>query len=79
MEDDNDDDDFLFNGLFSPIEKIFVNFDWLFSCFSTTEFQYSHHGDEILDSTIEKHDLNGAFSRTFSSSSKITAMKRKTT
>ncbi|CAF4941776.1 unnamed protein product, partial [Rotaria sp. Silwood1] len=35
----------------------------------------NHYGDENLDSTIEKHDLNEAFSRTFI----ITTMKRETT
>ncbi|CAF1502664.1 unnamed protein product [Rotaria sp. Silwood1] len=72
--EDNNDDDFSFNGLFSPIEKIFVDFDWLFSNFATTEFQNNHYGDENLDSTIEKHDLNGAFPRTVI----ITTMKRET-
>ncbi|CAF3873582.1 unnamed protein product [Rotaria sp. Silwood1] len=47
--------------------------------FSTTEFQNNHDGDENLDSTIEKHGFNGAFSRTFSSSSIITTMKQETT
>ncbi|CAF4983958.1 unnamed protein product [Rotaria sp. Silwood1] len=47
--------------------------------FSTTEFQNNHQSDENLDSTIEKHDFNGAFPRTFSSSSIITTMKRETT
>ncbi|CAF4014188.1 unnamed protein product [Rotaria sp. Silwood1] len=36
---------------------------------------YNHYGDENLDSTIEKHDLNGAFPRTVI----ITTMKRETT
>ncbi|CAF3884622.1 unnamed protein product [Rotaria sp. Silwood1] len=36
--------------------------------------EYNHHGDENLDSTIEKHGLNGAFSRTFI----ITTTKRET-
>ncbi|CAF5162081.1 unnamed protein product, partial [Rotaria sp. Silwood1] len=61
------------------IEKIFADFDRLFYGFSTTEFQISvvdnHHGDENLDSTIEKYDLNKAFPRTFI----ITTMKRSTT
>jgi hypothetical protein len=36
MENNNlDDDDDLFNGLFSPIEKIFADFDRFFSGFST--------------------------------------------
>ncbi|CAF5128318.1 unnamed protein product, partial [Rotaria sp. Silwood1] len=35
----------------------------------------NHYGDENLDSTIEKHGLNGAFPRTFI----ITTMKRETT
>ncbi|CAF1569252.1 unnamed protein product, partial [Rotaria sordida] len=39
----------------------------------------NHHGDENLDSTIEKHGFNGAFPRTFSSSSILTTMKRETT
>ncbi|CAF4978575.1 unnamed protein product [Rotaria sp. Silwood1] len=60
---------------FPPIEKIFADFDRLFYGFSTTEFQNNHHGDENLDSTIEKHDLNKAFPRTFI----ITTMKRATT
>ncbi|CAF5029397.1 unnamed protein product [Rotaria sp. Silwood1] len=38
-------------------------------------FVDNHHGDENLDSTIEKHDLNKAFPRTFI----ITTMKRATT
>ncbi|CAF1486662.1 unnamed protein product [Rotaria sp. Silwood1] len=73
MEDSNDD--FPFNGLFSPIEKIVTDFDRLFSCFSTTEFQNNHYGDENLDSTIEKHALNAAFPRTVI----ITTMKQETT
>ncbi|CAF1264111.1 unnamed protein product [Rotaria sp. Silwood1] len=64
--EDNNDDDFLFNDLF-PIEKISVDFDRLFSD--------NHHGDENLDSTTEKHGLNGTFPRTFI----ITTMKRETT
>ncbi|CAF1006300.1 unnamed protein product [Rotaria sp. Silwood1] len=36
---------------------------------------YNHYGDENLDSTIEKHGLNGAFPRTVV----ITTMKRETT
>ncbi|CAF5123804.1 unnamed protein product, partial [Rotaria sp. Silwood1] len=39
----------------------------------------NHQNDENLDSTIEKHDFNGAFPRTFSSSSIIATMKRETT
>ncbi|CAF3804416.1 unnamed protein product, partial [Rotaria sp. Silwood1] len=35
----------------------------------------NHHGDENLDSTTEKHGLNGTFPRTFI----ITTMKRETT
>ncbi|CAF4971056.1 unnamed protein product [Rotaria sp. Silwood1] len=95
----DDDDDFPLNGLFSPIEKFFLDFDQLFFGFSTTfsipqeinnenprsstslrdevvkqEFRNNHHDDENLDSTIEKHGLNGAFPRTFI----ITTMKRET-
>jgi hypothetical protein len=32
---ENNDDDFPFNGLFSPIEKIFADFDRFFPGFST--------------------------------------------
>lgn len=42
-------------------------------------FLDNYRGDENLDSTIEQHGLNGAFPRTFSSSSMITTMKRETT
>ncbi|CAF5088740.1 unnamed protein product, partial [Rotaria sp. Silwood1] len=95
----DDDDDFPFNGLFSPIAKFFLDFDQLFFGFSTTfsipqeinnenprpstslrdevvkqEFRNNHHGDENLDSAIEKHGLNGAFPRNFI----ITTMKRET-
>ncbi|CAF2837542.1 unnamed protein product [Rotaria sp. Silwood2] len=34
----------------------------------------NHHGNENLDSTIEKYGLNGAFPRTFT----ITTMERET-
>ncbi|CAF4987517.1 unnamed protein product [Rotaria sp. Silwood1] len=74
----DDDDDFPFNGLFSPIEKFVLDFDQLFFGFSTTfsipqeinnensrPSTNNHHGDENLDSTIEKHDPNGAVPRTF--------------
>jgi hypothetical protein len=39
----------------------------------------NHYGDENLDSTIEQHGFNGAFPRTFSSSSMITTIQRETT
>ncbi|CAM4904777.1 unnamed protein product [Rotaria socialis] len=102
---DDDGDDFPFNGLFSPIEKIFADFDRFFSGFSTVfsvppqdfnnnnsqtstslrdevlkkDIQNNHYGDENLDSTIKEHGINGAFSRTVSSSSMMTTMKRETT
>ncbi|CAF4800846.1 unnamed protein product, partial [Rotaria sp. Silwood2] len=37
-------------------------------------FVDNHHDDENLDSTIEKHGLNGEFPRTFI----MTTMKRET-
>ena len=42
-------------------------------------FVDERYGDENLDSTIEKHGLNRAVPRTFSSSSMITTMQRETT
>ena len=42
-------------------------------------FLDDHHGDIDLDSTIEQRGFNGAFPRSFSTSSKITSMQRQTT
>ncbi|CAF1370088.1 unnamed protein product [Adineta steineri] len=41
--------------------------------------QDDHYGDENLDSTIEQHGFDGAFPKTFSSTSMMTTMQRETT
>ncbi|CAF3313137.1 unnamed protein product [Rotaria sp. Silwood2] len=68
MEDNSDDYDFPFNGLFSP-PSTSVRDEVL-----KQDFPNNHHDDENLDSTIEKHGLNGEFPRTFI----MTTMKRET-
>ncbi|UJR07605.1 hypothetical protein I4U23_011893 [Adineta vaga] len=69
---DEEDGEFPFVDLFGLMEKIFVDFDDEFS-------SYNRYGDENLNSIIENHSLSGTFSPTFSSSSTITSMHRKTT
>ncbi|CAF3709297.1 unnamed protein product [Rotaria sp. Silwood1] len=64
-----------FEELLKKIESVVPQNDLEAAMDLEVSFVDNHHGDENLDSTIEKHDLNKAFPRTFI----ITTMKRATT